>query len=643
MSGILVPGYLRWDGTKYVLDNDVEIVGPPGPAGPEGPDGPAGPPGPFGVASGDILGTYPGPIAVVGLTGISGVVNFGGSISNPTIAQTFTGSTSGQTMTLRAQNAALFGGNVVLQSGTGTTAGLVEFVVGSQTAAFFDSTLAFKIGPNAFSTVNGPNGLAPVAGTDYIYGYNASGSMWAELFTSAADHRAAVGVYNAAAGGTGVNGVSIQGVGSTYGVVAYRTHGVIEQAGTTSSALVLAKVQGDGTGRAISGRIWQSGAWCIGDNSINDTSLEAQAVAGALINLSPSNNGSAGGSPAVINLVTGTLGNQTTTSGQSIIYNAINPGNSFGNLVLQGNLGIGFVAQTTVSATITTAKLTNFVGRTHKVRSTTTSPVTVAVADEIISVGTISSVNTTITGSSDAVSLPTGTINVVSTAGFPTSGALYVTTTNGPQVVIYTNTTGTSFTGCTLGTGVMHTGNPVVSLFTVVLPSSPDTGDLYTVKDANGSLNSNNILVQGNGINIDGLANVLLTTNYTQATFVYNGSTWISSLANNLIPNGFSSTVNVTSGASTTVVGFDELILCDPTSNTCTVNAPSSPLTNLRFTVKDATAQATPLHPIVVNGNGRNLEDPGNPGFYGSSVTISAAARSVTWAYDPTRNRYTVV
>lgn len=47
MGSILQPGYVRWDGFKYVLDPSVEIVGPPGPAGPSvpGPQGPAGPSG----------------------------------------------------------------------------------------------------------------------------------------------------------------------------------------------------------------------------------------------------------------------------------------------------------------------------------------------------------------------------------------------------------------------------------------------------------------------------------------------------------------------------------------------------------------------------------------------------------------------
>jgi hypothetical protein len=45
MGSILQPGYLRWDGFKYVLDPTVEIVGPAGPPGASGPSGPQGPSG----------------------------------------------------------------------------------------------------------------------------------------------------------------------------------------------------------------------------------------------------------------------------------------------------------------------------------------------------------------------------------------------------------------------------------------------------------------------------------------------------------------------------------------------------------------------------------------------------------------------
>jgi hypothetical protein len=631
MSGILTPGYLRWDGTKYVLDHDIEIIGPPGAAGPAGPLGPVGPPGPTGTATGDLNGNYPGPMQVVGLTGLSGVVAFGAGIVNPTITQTTLGGTNGQPLTLRAQNAGLFGGNLVLQSGTGSTAGIIQFIIGSTQAAFIDSNFAYRTGPGANSTSSGPNGTAPIAGQDFFYGNSLTGSMWMELFSNAANQRAGVGVYNTAAGGTSNNGISIQAPGSTFAFGAYQLNGVIEQTGAANTALVLGKNQGDGSGRAISGRIWQSGAWAIGDGSNNNTSVNAQAgLVGTLINLT----GIGGG------------GGLTSQSGQVTIFNSLVPPNfnTPGILNLQAHNGTNFITNTTVMANISATKFITNQGRTVKLRTTTTSPFTVLTTDEIISIGAITANTTTIGITSNGVSLPTGTINVASTAGFATSGTLLVTTGSGAQIVTYTGTSlGTQFTGCSGGVGVMATGGPVVSLFTVTLPSLPATGDTYTVKDANGSAAAANILVLGNGANIDGQSSVLMMTNYTQAVFIFNGTTWISSLGNNLIPNGFSSVIQVASGGIGNVVGFDQLILCDPTSGSCTVNAPFSPIANLRFTVKDQTAQARVLAPIIVFGSGRLLEDPGNPGVYIPVVNLVAASRSVTWAYDPFKNRYMVV
>lgn len=67
-------------------------------------------------------------------------------------------------------------------------------------------------------------------------------------------------------------------------------------------------------------------------------------------------------------------------------------------------------------------------------------------------------VQTTITAASNGVTLPTGTINCVSTTGFPAAGTLLVATSLGARRVVYTGTTATTFTGCTGGTGVMSTG-----------------------------------------------------------------------------------------------------------------------------------------------------------------------------------------
>jgi hypothetical protein len=552
MSGILTPGYLRWDGTKYVLDNDIEIVGPPGSQGPSGPAGPAGPPGPFGSASGDILGNYPGPISVVGLTGIFGVVNFGTAITSPTIGQAATAGTTGATMTLKAQAAALFGGNIAIQSGTGTTAGLIQFLVGNSTAAFFDANQTFRIGPSAASTTAGPNGTSPLSGTDYIYGNNATGSMLAEMFTESSSQRAGYTAYNAAAGGTGVSGISIQAPGTTYTVSAYQGQGVIEQSGLATSAMVLSKVLGDGTSRAVTGRIFQSGAWGIGDTGSSSTTNQA-GLSGSLLNFSS------------------VSGSVTTTGGQGIVYKTFAGGADQGTMVIQGNTGVNLISATTSVANTTTTKFITSVGRRIKVRTTTTTPDTMTAADEVLSIG--------------AIATP----------------------------------------------------------FTVNLPATPTSGDTYIVKDALGNAGNFNITVSGNGSNIDGFATIVISTNYTEAMFVYNGTSWLSALTNNISPNtGYSSVVNVASGGTANVVGLDELLLCDPTSNTCTITAPATPIVNLRFTVKDATAKSN-VHAIIVNGNGRTLEDPQNPGVYTTPVNIVTAALSATWAYDPTRNRFTVV
>ncbi len=71
------------------------------------------------------------------------------------------------------------------------------------------------------------------------------------------------------------------------------------------------------------------------------------------------------------------------------------------------------------------------------------------------------SLTTTVSAASNLATLPTGTINVVSTSGFSTSGTILIQSSAGPQTVTYTNVTGTSFTGCVGGTGTIITGSIV--------------------------------------------------------------------------------------------------------------------------------------------------------------------------------------
>jgi parallel beta-helix repeat protein len=75
----------------------------------------------------------------------------------------------------------------------------------------------------------------------------------------------------------------------------------------------------------------------------------------------------------------------------------------------------------------------------------------------------VASVATTITAASNGQLLPQSTINVVSTAGFPTSGTIVINLGNNGeyQRVTYTGITPTSFTGASGGQGTLVTGDAV--------------------------------------------------------------------------------------------------------------------------------------------------------------------------------------
>lgn len=96
------PGYVYWDGTKYVINGEIEIVGPQGPpgkgdtgdTGPTGPTGPTGLTGPTGPA-GTTGPTGPaGPTGPTGPTGAS--VTTASSARAATPRSTWTGSSTTQ-------------------------------------------------------------------------------------------------------------------------------------------------------------------------------------------------------------------------------------------------------------------------------------------------------------------------------------------------------------------------------------------------------------------------------------------------------------------------------------------------------------------------------------------------------------------
>ncbi len=86
--------------------------------------------------------------------------------------------------------------------------------------------------------------------------------------------------------------------------------------------------------------------------------------------------------------------------------------------------------------------------------------------DEVLNGGSTTTITsqykfTNIASGSNGQTLPQSVINVNNTAGFPTSGFILVTTSAGRELVTYTGTTATSFTGCAGGTGTMSTNGAV--------------------------------------------------------------------------------------------------------------------------------------------------------------------------------------
>ncbi len=108
--------------------------------------------------------------------------------------------------------------------------------------------------------------------------------------------------------------------------------------------------------------------------------------------------------------------------------------------------------------------------------------------------------STTISVASNGLSLPQPTINVQSTLGFPTSGTINIS----GSTVNYTAINGTQFTGCTGGSGVMATGEVVVSSGTTA-PTTSDPNLLFPTQ-------GRRILKggQGLGVSLDGSGNLVI-------------------------------------------------------------------------------------------------------------------------------------
>jgi hypothetical protein len=68
--------------------------------------------------------------------------------------------------------------------------------------------------------------------------------------------------------------------------------------------------------------------------------------------------------------------------------------------------------------------------------------------------------------------------------------------------------------------------NNTGATFVVNLPATPDTGEVYIVKDILGIAGTDLISISGGAILIDGAATAVINTDYGSLTFVFNGTEW---------------------------------------------------------------------------------------------------------------------
>jgi len=67
---------------------------------------------------------------------------------------------------------------------------------------------------------------------------------------------------------------------------------------------------------------------------------------------------------------------------------------------------------------------------------------------------------------------------------------------------------------------------PITRPITLVLPSSPNIGDSYSIKDKTGTCATYNIVISGNANNIDGFPYYVMSNNYSSLDLTFTGPDW---------------------------------------------------------------------------------------------------------------------
>jgi hypothetical protein len=92
------------------------------------------------------------------------------------------------------------------------------------------------------------------------------------------------------------------------------------------------------------------------------------------------------------------------------------------------------------------------------------------------------------------------------------------------------------------------------------------------------------------------------------------------------------------SGTTTYSPTYSQLILCDSTSGSCTIDFPAFAYAGMVIVVKDATGTFGTNQCNLAAGAGQLLEDPASLGTFGATKILINKGNAVTYVYDGTSN-----
>jgi hypothetical protein len=204
-----------------------------------------------------------------------------------------------------------------------------------------------------------------------------------------------------------------------------------------------------------------------------------------------------------------------------------------------------------------------------------------------------------------SVTLPAATLTVTDTTSFPSSGTLYASTGASIATINYTGKTGTTFTGCSGGSGTITVGTPLLNTTslngsTTILLASGDGNGAGTLTGGN---NVSTSTYFDNQVRIQNAAFLIKSPTTTTQTLASNGAV----------------TIDAASGSKARI-----LLQANATSSTIS-NATLNELLTITW-IQDATG-------------GRTYAWPTNCKFASATApadTTASKRSSVTFEYDGT-------